>query len=179
MRRAALTLLPALLALAAGPAAGAQARDVYVDPATGSDANAGDSPAAAVATLARAGRDPLDPGDRVLLARGTTSVGTLTVTGGGTAAAPVRVEPYGAGAAPILTHPGPYNAIVVDAPYVTVRGVALRDTSTGYTHPFDRPGSPGPPAAASPCAAAPATGRRAPTTASSARRSVATATAAT
>jgi hypothetical protein len=143
MRRLA-TVLCALAAILAGGAAAAQARDVYVDPLTGDDTAAGDTPGTAVATLARAGRDPLGPGDRVLLARGTASVGTLRITGGGTKAAPILVAPYGTGAAPQISHPGPFNDVVVDAPRVTVQGLALRDTSTGYTRRFDKAGTPGP-----------------------------------
>jgi len=95
-RAAALSLL-ALLALT--PAA---ATDYFVAP-DGDDGAAGTSPQAAWATLARAQRVRLRPGDRLLFRRGGVWQGGLRLERiAGSPAAPVVVGAYGQGPAPLF-----------------------------------------------------------------------------
>ncbi|MGT2425292.1 right-handed parallel beta-helix repeat-containing protein [Amnibacterium kyonggiense] len=52
------------------------------------------------------GHGPFEPGDRILLKRGTTCAGRLTPSGSGTAEAPIRVDAYGSGARPVIAGGG-------------------------------------------------------------------------
>ena len=106
------SLIVALLALQCWPAAAAT---YYLDPA-GSDAARGTTPATAWATLARLGRTPLQPGDRVLLASGARFAGPLRLRArdGGDAARPV-----------VITASGTARATIVSA----ADGIDARDTA--------------------------------------------------
>jgi hypothetical protein len=74
----------------------------------------------------------LDPGDEILLARGTRCAGGLTVTGSGTGAAPVRVAPYGPGAArPVIAGVGEDALRLDDVAHVTVEGLELTNAGDG------------------------------------------------
>ncbi|MEO5577369.1 MAG: Ig-like domain-containing protein [Gaiellaceae bacterium] len=93
----------------------------YVDDATGNDANAGTSEAAPWKTLAKAGSAPLLPGDALLLRRGGSWTGSLTVSRSGTAAAPIAVGAYGAGAQPIVSGAG--SCVVLSGSWIVLRDV--------------------------------------------------------
>jgi polysaccharidase protein len=75
----------------------------YIDAATGSDSNAGTSAATPLQSLAALSAINLAPGDTVLLARGATYDGQLTVKFSGTVANPITYGAYGDGAAPVIT----------------------------------------------------------------------------
>ncbi|HEV8688371.1 MAG TPA: Ig-like domain-containing protein, partial [Gaiellaceae bacterium] len=108
----------------AADAAAAQAAVYYVDSASGADANTGLSPANAWKTLSRASSAALGAGDQVLLARGATWTGQLTITANGTPESPIVVGAYGTGALPVIE--GGANCIVVSGAHVTVREVHVR-----------------------------------------------------
>ncbi|WP_188189139.1 right-handed parallel beta-helix repeat-containing protein [Nonomuraea sp. SYSU D8015] len=99
------TLTLAATTLAAGPASAAAPDVYYVDAVNGNDSLAGTSPATAWKTLTKASAASLDPGDKLLLSRGSTWRGQqLKITGKGTAAAPIVVDAYGtATARPVIT----------------------------------------------------------------------------
>ncbi|MFC7586514.1 hypothetical protein ACFQYP_24290 [Nonomuraea antimicrobica] len=83
-----------------GTAYAAAAPVYYLDSVNGSDSAAGTTAATAWKTLAKASAAALEPGSKLLLARGGSWSGTLSVTRSGTAAAPIVVDAYGTGAAP-------------------------------------------------------------------------------
>ncbi|MBN1443405.1 MAG: hypothetical protein JXA90_11910, partial [Planctomycetes bacterium] len=91
----------ALMLLITTCAAAAPGRTFYVDAAGGNDANAGDSPAAAWASLERVGGAALQPGDTVRFRRGGVWRGTLAPRSGAEGA-PVTYTAYGDGAKPLL-----------------------------------------------------------------------------
>lgn len=90
----------ALVALAC--AAPAAATTYYVS-SSGSDTRSGTSPAEAWATLDRANRQDLDPGDQLLFEGGRTFSGTVSLDrlDGGTPSAPIVISSYGSGRATI------------------------------------------------------------------------------
>jgi hypothetical protein len=74
----------------------------YVDCASGLDSAAGTSASAAWRTTAKASATTSQPGDVVLVRRGTVCSGMLWPKGSGTAAAPIRLGAFGDGARPII-----------------------------------------------------------------------------
>ncbi|MGW5156035.1 hypothetical protein ACWEPN_11210 [Nonomuraea wenchangensis] len=97
---AAVAVLALAAALTTSPASAFATRTYYVDAVNGSDAAAGTSPATAWKTLTKASGAALAPGDRLLLARGSTWQGQqLAITRSGTSAAPIVVDAYGSAAA--------------------------------------------------------------------------------
>ncbi|GAA2915082.1 right-handed parallel beta-helix repeat-containing protein [Streptosporangium fragile] len=126
--------IPALGALVAGcglvavPApAGATAGTVYyVDSRSGDDAAAGTSATAPWRSLDKVNATELRPGDVVRLKRGGRWPGTLTLSGKGTAANPISVEPYGTGAAPKISGRDA-ACVVISGSYVRVVGVHASD----------------------------------------------------
>ncbi len=114
----------------------------YVDSVHGSDSQAGTSPDSAWASLSKLNSIAFAPGDTINLARGSTwtgsgaSTGVLTINGAGAAGSPITVQDYGSGAAPTLRNPGgtpsnPSRVLVVQAPYVVVKNLLVRDTLDG------------------------------------------------
>jgi hypothetical protein len=103
---AALALTITGLGAGAVPASAAAVTVYYVDSVAGDDSAAGTSAATAWRTLAKASAAALAPGDRILLRRGGTWTGRLSVSRSGTAAAPVVVDAYGTGARPVVKGDG-------------------------------------------------------------------------
>lgn len=120
----------------AGPVVAA---DYYVNGTTGNDAQPG-TQAQPWRSLSRVNAQTLEPGDRVLLARGTAFVGHLTIAQSGTEAKPIVVSAYGEGPAPKLMNPRfglEFGRVVsVYGSYVTVENLYLYD---GATPPPDEP----------------------------------------
>lgn len=87
-----------------GLSASALAVDYYVDSSHGRDSHPGtrDRP---WKSIARVNAAPLQAGDKVLLARGTSYVGVLKIGASGSADAPILVSAYGKGSAPRLMNP--------------------------------------------------------------------------
>ncbi|MEZ4776445.1 MAG: right-handed parallel beta-helix repeat-containing protein [Bacteroidia bacterium] len=78
---------------------------------SGNDGNNGTSPATPWASLGRVNlaMDFLLPGDSILFARGSTFIGALLITEGGTAAKPLYFGAYGTGDAPLFKGSIPVN----------------------------------------------------------------------
>src|SRR5262245_46018384 len=74
----------------------------YVNCATGDDADSGTTPRRAWRSLARVNALTLQPGDSVLLARGTTCHGQLAPKGSGAPDAPITLADYGNGELPLV-----------------------------------------------------------------------------
>lgn len=72
----------------------------FLDELDGDDASDGKTPATAWKTLAKANATALKPGDRLCLRAGGSWTGQLKPKGAGSAAAPVVIDKYGAGARP-------------------------------------------------------------------------------
>ncbi|MET8053344.1 right-handed parallel beta-helix repeat-containing protein [Streptosporangium sp. NPDC005286] len=94
----------------------------YVDSRAGDDAAAGTSAAAPWRSLDNVNAATLRPGDIVRLKRGSGWPGALRLSGRGTAAGPILVEPYGKGAAPKISGRGE-DCVVISGSYVRVVGV--------------------------------------------------------
>ncbi|MGW3955771.1 3-keto-disaccharide hydrolase [Streptomyces sp. NPDC004752] len=93
----------ALISLGTGPAAAAAGTTYYVDPASGSDNNAGTSEGTAWRTLTKVNTVTFAPGDRILLKAGSIFTDQcLDLKGNGTAAAPIAVDQYGTGVRPVI-----------------------------------------------------------------------------
>ncbi|GGF33642.1 hypothetical protein GCM10011519_03840 [Marmoricola endophyticus] len=90
---------------------------------TGNDAASG-SVLAPWRTLARASRDPLPAGALLVLDRGAAYQGTLSVSGSGTAARPIRIAPIGSGAAPVIENG---ECLQLHGSYVDVSGLLVRN----------------------------------------------------
>ncbi|MCA1935497.1 MAG: right-handed parallel beta-helix repeat-containing protein [Asticcacaulis sp.] len=120
----------------AGPVVAA---DYYVNGTSGNDAQPG-TQAQPWRSLSRVNAQTLEPGDRILLARGTAFVGHLTIAQSGTEAKPIVVSAYGEGPAPKLMNPRfglEFGRVVsVYGSYVTVENLYLYD---GATPPPDEP----------------------------------------
>jgi hypothetical protein len=90
----------------------------YVNDVNGDDSRSGRSPASAWRTLRRASAAPLHPGDRLLLKRGGSWSGTLTISSSGTPADPVTIDAFGTGGRPRLTTNG---CLHLDGSYLRAR----------------------------------------------------------
>ena len=102
----------------------------YIDSATGNNANAGTSTSTPFKSLTALNNLALNPGDTVLLARGTSYADQLTVKHSGASGSPITFGAYGEGAAPVIKGPatGVYSSGTHD---VVVHDIAITDTS-GY-----------------------------------------------
>ena len=114
--------LAAVVAALAAPAV-ASATTYYVAPGA-SDLAAGTSPAAAWGSLGKIGSAALAPGDQVLLRRGGTWSGSVTLTRSGTPAAPITVGSFGNGPMPLIVGGG---CISLSGAYQVVTGLEIRN----------------------------------------------------
>ena len=81
----------------------AASMNYYLDCTAGNDANSGTSPQQAWKSVGKASATTLNPGDKLLLKRGTTCSGQLWPKGSGTSAqAFITLGAYGSGALPII-----------------------------------------------------------------------------
>lgn len=99
----------------------------YVDSATGNDSAAGTSAQAAWKSLARVSASGFSPGDVIAFKRGQTFTGSATIASAGTVNAPITLTSYGTGNRPVLTNPGGWNMLVLDAPYLAVTDLSFTD----------------------------------------------------
>ena len=100
MRKGPIGSLVVVVALAlASPLAAATH---YVDCANGDDAAAGVHPDRAWASLDRLNAIALEPGDTILLRRGTRCRGSLRPSGSGVEGAPITLDAYGIGVPPVI-----------------------------------------------------------------------------
>ena len=111
-------------------ACGSRGTAYYVDGELGDDANDGRSPSTAWRTLSRAGQEPLQAGESLLLRRGQTFQGPLDVTGTGTEAAPVLISGYGDGPMPVVQGGDSclYALRILNSEYLTVRALEIVNT---------------------------------------------------
>ncbi|MBE7558184.1 hypothetical protein HS125_04260 [bacterium] len=92
----------AVLAMLAVWIGGADAATYYVDSVAGNDNNAGTSISAPWKNLTKIGSRSYQPGDKILLKRGSLWRQTLTVPSSGSTAVPIVIEAYGSGPRPNL-----------------------------------------------------------------------------
>ncbi len=96
----------------------------YVDAQNGNDENDGTTPATAFKTLAKAASRYFVPGDKLLIKRGGTYEGGITLQGVGLPAQRLYVGAYGEGANPVIVGGG-NNALTVRMDYVTVENLEI------------------------------------------------------
>ena len=85
--------------------------DYYVDCRAGDDGRDGRSPATAWRSLAKVSATTFQPGDSILLQRGTRCTGMLWPKGSGGPSQPIRLAAYGTGALPIVDAAGGEAAV--------------------------------------------------------------------
>ncbi len=103
----------------------------YFDSVAGSDANSGSSPSTAWRSISNLSQAAIAPGTSILLARGSTFAGQLTLMKSGTAANVIAVDAYGTGAPPILTG-GTYGVLGQGISYISISNLAITNvTDTG------------------------------------------------
>jgi hypothetical protein len=109
------------------PTAGSGGHVYYVDSTSGSDTNSGLTPALAWKTMTKVDAGSYVAGDVIAYHRGETFTGAATISNAGTATNPITITAYGNGAQPILTNPGQWNMLVLDAPYLEVKNLAFQN----------------------------------------------------
>jgi hypothetical protein len=126
-----LVLITAMLWLTA--CTNAPAAVYYVDASAGSDSANGRSADNAWRTLSRASLVRLEPGDRLLLKRGSAFSETLNVSVSGRAEAPITISAYGTGDRPILNgaHFADSTPVlsVTDAHFITISDLDIRNSN--------------------------------------------------
>lgn len=110
MRSFGMTLIVFIVG-AAFYAAAASAATYYVDSAGGNDSNTGTGTSAAWKTLDKVNAVTFQPGDQILLKRGGSWTGTLWPKGSGTSSAPIVIDQYGTGNAPLINGNGNEAAV--------------------------------------------------------------------
>jgi parallel beta-helix repeat protein len=107
----------------------------YVSSIVGSDNNAGASASAPLASL-QAAANLVKPGDTVLVMNGTYSApyygDALDITTSGTASAPITFA-AAPGETPVIDSSGGWNAINIEASYITVKGFTIVGDAANYT----------------------------------------------
>lgn len=83
--------------------AGNWATTYYIDSANGSDSNSGTSQSSAWQTIAKVNASEFAPGDRILFKRGDVWREQLSLSSSGQPGAPILIDAYGSGAAPIIS----------------------------------------------------------------------------
>lgn len=101
----------------------------FVDSRFGSDANAGTSPELALKSFAAVEQLQLQPGDTVLLARGSTFSEQLDIRASGVATAPITFGAYGTGDHPLISAAG--HAISGSkTSWIEIRDIAITETGS-------------------------------------------------
>ncbi len=108
----------------------------YVDNVNGNDANRGDSPTAAFATIAKVNSLALTSGQTVAFKAGDEWHEVLTVSHSGTSGAPITFTSYGSGAQPII------SAADTVSGWTRGTGVAAQETCSApaFCSGFEAPG---------------------------------------
>ncbi|MCU1441015.1 MAG: hypothetical protein JWP85_2012 [Rhodoglobus sp.] len=109
------------------PSAGAGGDVFYVNASTGNDSNTGLTTGQAWRTLSKVNSTAFGPGDVIAFQRGQTFTGSAWLNDAGASNNPIVVTAYGSGAQPILTNPGQWNMLVLDAAYLQVKNLAFDD----------------------------------------------------
>ena len=129
-----LALVLAPLGLAPRTASAANT-NYYVNSVSGSDGNSGTSSGSPWKSLGPVNGRTFGAGDVINLARGSSWTGgggntaALTLNGSGVSGSPIRVQPYGTGAAPIIRNPssGYSQGVLVRGAWVVVQGLLVRE----------------------------------------------------
>ncbi|MCW2881639.1 MAG: hypothetical protein JWQ95_5739 [Sphaerisporangium sp.] len=108
-------------------------KQYYLDCGAGNDAAAGTATGTAWRTLARVNTVTFQPGDSILLRRGTTCTGVLQPKGSGTAATPNVISAYGSGARPAIVGGGARAAVYL----YNVQGWEIRHLDISNQGPAD------------------------------------------
>lgn len=107
-------------------------RTFYIDAVAGRDGAAGTSATTAWRSLAKLGAITLSAGDTVLLKRGGTYPGSITITRQGTATQHIRVDAYGSGALPKIDARGFVAAVTVrSGRYVDIANLEITSNEGG------------------------------------------------
>lgn len=120
----------ASLALGGMAAPASAAGKTYFLSAAGSDTNTGTSSTTPWKTLNKLNTAVLQPGDTVSLRKGDTFTGGLVTGQSGTSTAPITLNGYGTGAAPVITGGKSGNCVRINGNFTVVDG--LRAVSCGY-----------------------------------------------
>ena len=125
-------VLIAAIALALAAAAPASAETTFVD-CTATPAGADGTRAHPLTTLADASSVPLDPGDAILLRRGTGCTGTLEATGAGAKGEEARIGGYGKGGRPLIAATGEDGVRLLNFSHVSVEGLEITNPGDNST----------------------------------------------
>ncbi len=115
----------------------------YVDGVAGQNSNAGSSPAAPWRDFSNINGKTLQPGDRLLLKRGSVINQELRVGAAGTSDRWVEIGPYGEGARPILRRNWDIRdrcALIRDPDCLRVRGLVFSHAGKGLVVHYASPG---------------------------------------
>jgi hypothetical protein len=115
----------ARIATSGTPTAGSGGHVYYVNGSTGNDSNSGLTTGLAWRTLAKVDTSSFVPGDVIAFQRGQTFTGTAWIESAGTSGNPITITAYGSGTQPVLTNPGQWNMLVLDAAYLQVKNLAF------------------------------------------------------
>lgn len=107
------------------PSAGSGGTVYYVDSVSGNNANSGTSTGSAWLSLAKVNSATFTAGDVIAFKRGQTFSGSATIRNGGTTTNFITVTAYGSGAQPILTNPGGWYMLRLDAANIKVDDLAF------------------------------------------------------
>jgi hypothetical protein len=121
-------MVTGLIAAVSTPASAAGT--TYFVSAAGNDSNPGTSGAAAWKPLSKVNQAVLKPGDTVSFRRGDTFSGGIVTAQSGTPTAPITLNSYGTGNAPVVAGGKSGNCIRINGNYTTVDG--LRAVACGY-----------------------------------------------
>jgi len=119
-----------IIGAAALPGTAAMATSYYVDSVAGVDTNSGTSTAAPWKTLDKVNTITFAPGDSVLFKRGSSWTGSLHLLGDGSPTAPLTVDGYGTGAAPIISGTGLYAIGAWNKHNLTIQNMEILNTGT-------------------------------------------------
>ncbi|MDQ1545181.1 MAG: hypothetical protein QOH69_85 [Actinomycetota bacterium] len=109
------------------PTAGTGGHVYYVDSTSGNDSSSGLTSALAWKTMAKVDSSSYVAGDVIAYRRGETFTGAATISNAGTSTNPITITAYGSGTQPVLTNPGQWNMLVLDAAYLQVKNLAFQD----------------------------------------------------
>lgn len=114
------------LVLALGLMQQAGARTFYVDARSGTDTHNGQSETTAWKSLDRVHAETFQPGDQLLLKRGSRFAGGLKLKWEGTESAPIELGAYGEGESPLIDAAGYLAGVhLYDSQYVVVRDLTI------------------------------------------------------
>lgn len=99
----------------------------YVDSVNGSDANPGTSEDRPWRTLAPIHAHAFEPGDVIHFKRGSRWTGGLVIDDSGVEGIPITFKTYGTGNRPIFENPGDPQTIAINADWVVLEGVLVRE----------------------------------------------------